>query len=72
MDDAYFDQYDYYNFGAGFDKINKPGGGGHAKSKDKKLSMIKYTPSGNVRSVVTNLQNAEKKVKKSRLRMNSV
>ena len=71
MDDAYFDEYDYYNFGTGFDKMTKSGGTGHAKSKDKKQSM-KYFPSGNVRTVVTNMQNAEKKLKRSRLRMNSV
>lgn len=71
MDDDYFDEYDYYNFGAGFDKMTKTGGTGHAKGQDKKQSM-KYSPSGNVRCVVTKLQNAEKKLKRSRLRLNSV
>ena len=73
MDDAYFDEYDYYNFGSGYDKMAKVGGGGHSKSKskDKKLSQ-KYSPSGNVRHVVTKLQNSEKKQKQTRLRLNSV
>lgn len=71
MDDSYFDQYDYYNFGSGFDKISKAGGGGHAKSKERKVNM-RYEPSGNVRSVVTKLQNAEKKAKQARQRLNSV
>lgn len=71
MDDSYFDEYDYYNFGSGFDKISKAGGSGHAKGKDKKINM-KYEPSGNVRSVVTKLQNAEKKMKQARQRLNSV
>jgi len=72
MDDTYFDQYDYYNFGAGFDKMTRVGGGGHSKSKTKdKRQDLKYSPSGNVRHVVTKLQNSEKKLKKSRLRLNS-
>ena len=71
MDDAYFDQYDYYNFGSGFDKIHKPGGS-HAKTKERKINNFKYAPSGNVRLVVTKLQNSEKKIKRGRLRLNSV
>lgn len=72
MDDSYFiDEYDYYNFGSGFDKISKAGGGGHAKAKDKKINL-RHEPSGNVRSVVTKLQNAEKKAKQARQRTNSV
>ena len=70
MDDTYFDEYDYYNFGSGFDKMSKSGGG-HAKSKERKENL-KYMPSGNVRHVVTKLQNAEKKLKQARQRMNSV
>ena len=70
MDDTYFDEYDYYNFGSGFDKMSKAGGG-HSRGKERKANM-KYEPSGNVRSVVTKLQNAEKKVKLARQRMNSV
>ena len=71
MADAdFFDEYDYYNFGTGFDKMSKTGGG-HAKSKERKENL-KFTPSGNVRHVVTKLQNAEKKVKQARQRMNSV
>ena len=74
MDDSYFiDEYDYYNFGSGFDKIShsKSGGGGHAKGQERKINK-KYSPSGNVRTVVTKLQNAEKKVKQARQRLNSV
>ena len=71
MDDAYFDEYDYYNFGSDFDKMSKAGGSGHSRGKEKKANM-KYAPSGNVRSVVTKLQNAEKKVKLARQRMNSI
>lgn len=74
MDEAYLDEYDHYNFGSEFAKISNSSGkaaGGHAKSKDKKMNM-KYTPSGNVRCVVTKLQNAEKKVKQARQRMNSI
>ena len=74
MDDAYFDQYDYYNFGNDFAKISNSSGkgeGGHAKSKAKKMNM-KFSPSGNVRHVVTKLQNAEKKEKLARQRTNSI
>ena len=70
MDDTYFDQYDYYNFGGEYNKIAK-GSGGHAKHKGKKQNL-KYAPSGNVRLVVTNIQNAEKKEKQARQRLNSV
>lgn len=71
MDDTYFDQYDYYNFGSRFDKMSKTPGGCHSKGKERKVNM-KFTPSGNVRSVVTKLQNSEKKEKQARLRLNSV
>jgi hypothetical protein len=77
MDDSYFiDEYDYYNFGSDFDKISGSktrgaGAGGHAKAKDRKVNL-KHDPSGNVRCVVTKLQNAEKKEKQARQRMNSV
>lgn len=74
MDDAYFDRYDYYNFGNDFAKISNSSGkgeGGHAKGKDKKMNM-KFSPSGNVRCVVTKLQNAEKKEKQARQRTNSI
>ena len=66
----YFDKYDYYNFGSDFDKIEATKGG-HAKHKERKEGH-KYAPSGNVRIVVTKLQNAEKKEKNARRRLNSV
>lgn len=69
MDD-YFDSYDYYNFGTGFDKM-QPGKAGHAKHKVRKEGQ-RYAPSGNIRHVVTKLQNAEKKEKNARKRLNSV
>jgi len=73
MDD-YFDSYDYYNFGHEFEKVESSmKGGGHSKSKHKeKKETFKYAPSGNVRKVVTKLQNAEKKEKIARQRLNSV
>ena len=64
----FFDQYDYYNFGADFDKLNKAktvSGGGHSKHK-------KIGPVCNDRKVVSNIQNAEKKEKEARQRLNSV
>ena len=65
--DAFFDQYDYYNFGSEYDKMEglmKE----HSRSKQKeKKESFKYAPSGNVRKVVTKLQNAEKKDKRQRL-----
>ena len=67
-DDAYFDQYDYYNFGADFDKLNKAkmaSGGGHAKNK-------KIGHTGNDRKMVVNIQNSLKKEKQARQRLNSV
>ncbi len=73
MDDSFFDEYDYYNFGTVFDKMTRTGGGGHSRSKAKdKKQSLRYSPSGNVRHVVTKLQNSEKKQKKSRLRLNSI
>ena len=75
MDDSYFiDEYDYYNFGNDYAKITNSSGkaeSSHAKGKAKKINQ-KFTPSGNVRSVVTKLQNAEKKEKQARQRTNSV
>ena len=70
MDEQYMDEFDRYNFGAEFDKISK-GSGGHAKHKTKKENL-KYAPSGNVRKIVANVQNAEKKEKQARQRVNSV
>ena len=70
MDEQYMNEFDDYNYGAKFDKISK-GSGGHAKHKGKKESQ-KYAPSGNVRKIVANVQNAEKKEKQARQRVNSV
>ena len=70
MDEQYMSEFDYYNYGAEFDKISK-GSGGHAKHKGKKENL-KYAPSGNVRKIVANVQNAEKKEKQARQRVNSV
>lgn len=67
-DDTYFDRYDYYNFGADFDKLSRAkmaSGSGHAKNK-------KMVPTANDRKMVTNIQNSLKKEKKARLRLNSV
>lgn len=73
-DSAYFDNYDYYNFGNEFARVESSmKGGGHSKSKSKdKKETFKYAPSGNVRKVVTKLQNSEKKEKQARQRLNSV
>lgn len=68
IDEQFFDEYDYYNFGTDFDKLNKlktTSGSGHAKHK--KTAQI-----FNDRKNVTNIQNAEKKEKTLRQRMNSV
>jgi len=70
MDEQYMTEFDYYNYGAEYDKISK-GSGGHAKHKLKKESK-KFAPSGNVRKIVANVQNAEKKEKQARQRVNSV
>lgn len=66
----YMDELDGYNFGSGFDKLTA-GVKEHSKSKHKEWKAnLKYAPSGNVRVVVTKLQNAE--TKKKRARLNSV
>ena len=65
MDHIYFDEYDYFNFGSGYDKIIA-GKQGHSKHKDP--DYYKYAPSGHVRKMVTKLQNAEKKKKVENLR----
>uniref|UniRef100_A0A1X7VUV4 Nuclear protein 1 n=1 Tax=Amphimedon queenslandica TaxID=400682 RepID=A0A1X7VUV4_AMPQE len=73
MDHIYFDEYDYFNFGSGFDKMfpdNK--NTGHSKHKGYKLETQRYSPSGHVRKVVTKLQNSEKKKKEKRLRLSSI
>jgi len=68
-DDAYFDEYDYYNFGSEFDKLNRakitPGGAGN--TKNKKNGVI-----GHDRKMVANIQNSLKKEKQARQRLNSV
>ncbi len=68
-DDTYFDSYDYYNFGADFDKLNRvkmtSASGGHARNK-------KTGPTANDRKMVVNIQNSMKKEKKARQRLNSV
>lgn len=67
MDHVYFDEYDYYNFGSGYDKI-VAGKSGHSKHKENILETRRYSPSGHVRKVVTKLQNSEKKKKELKLR----
>ena len=69
-DAQYMDELDYYNYGREFDRMSK-GSGGHAKHKGKKENL-KFAPSGNVRKIVANVQNAEKKEKQARQRVNSV
>ncbi len=66
MDD-YFDEYDHFNFDQGFDKMSGAMKA-HSKSKQKERKQVqKFSPSGNVRKVVENIQNAEKKEKRQRL-----
>lgn len=69
-DAQYMDELDYYNYGREFDRMSKSSGG-HAKHKVKKENL-KFAPSGNVRKIVANVQNAEKKEKQARQRVNSV
>jgi hypothetical protein len=69
-DAQYMDELDYYNYGREFDRMSKVSGG-HAKHKGKKENL-KFAPSGNVRKIVANVQNAEKKEKQARQRVNSV
>ena len=66
MDHAYFDELDYFNFGAEYDKM-MTSRTGHAKHKARSENH-RYAPSGNVRKVVENIQNAEKREKDKRLR----
>lgn len=73
MDNVFFDEYDYFNFGSNFDKIFQEGkSSGHSKHKGYKIHSQKYSPSGHVRKVVTKLQNSEKKKKEEKLRHDSV
>jgi len=64
-DEKYMDEFDDYNYGVEYDKMEeRMKVGGHAKHKGKQ----KHDPSGNVRKVVSNIQNAEKKDKEMRKR----
>ena len=70
-DQQYMEEYDEYNYGVEFTKIEgRMKAGGHAKHKDTKEKQ-KFSPSGNVRKVVSNIQNAEKKDKEMRKRAGS-
>ena len=70
-DEEYMAEYDEYNYGTEFQKMEeRMKAGGHAKHKDLKEKQ-KFSPSGNVRKVVYNIQNAEKKVKETRKRAGS-
>lgn len=66
MDHAYFDELDYFNFGAEYDKM-MTSRTGHAKHKSRSENH-RFSPSGNVRKFVENIQNAEKREKDKRLR----
>lgn len=68
MDHVYFDEYDYYNFGSGFDKIAGSRRRGHAKHKERKESL-NSCPSGTVRKFIQTIQNSEKRKKEDRLRL---
>ena len=67
----YFDEYDYFNFGSGYDKMTGSLTG-HAKHKNFRVNTCRYSPSGNVRVVVKKLQNSERKKKEKKLRRSSV
>lgn len=70
-DQRYMEQYDEYNYDIEFTKMEeRMKAGGHAKHKDSKERQ-KFSPSGNVRKVVSNIQNAEKKGKEMRKRSGS-
>ena len=66
MDHTYFDELDYFNFETEYDKM-MTSRTGHAKHKAKSENH-RYMPSGNVRKVVENIQNTEKREKDKRLR----
>lgn len=61
----YFDEYDQYNFGSEYDKMESRMKG-HAKHKERKENQ-RFNPSGNIRKVIEKIQNAEKKEKRHRL-----
>lgn len=70
-DEQYMEEYDEYNYGTEFQKMEeRMKAGGHAKHKDTKEKQ-RFSPSGNVRKVVCNIQNAEKKDKETRKRSGS-
>ena len=70
-DQQYMEEYDEYNYGVEFNKLEeRMKAGGHAKHKDVKEKK-KFSPSGNVRKVVSDIQNAEKKDKEIRKRSGS-
>ena len=67
-DQQYMEEYDEYNYGVEYTKMEeRMKTGGHAKHKDTKEKQ-KFSPSGNVRKVVSNIQNAERKDKEMRKR----
>lgn len=67
MDHLYFDEYDYYNFGSGFDKIVGVRRRGHAKHKERRESLSS-APSGTTRKFIQSIQNSEKRKREERLR----
>lgn len=70
-DEQYMGDFDEYNYGVEFSKLEeRMKAGGHAKHKGPKEKQ-KFSPSGNVRKVVSNIQNAEKKDKEMRKRSGS-
>ena len=70
-DQQYMEDFDEYNYGVEFTKIEgRMKDGGHAKHKGTK-DRQRFSPSGNVRKVVSNIQNAEKKGKEMRKRAGS-
>lgn len=70
-DEQYMEEFDEYNYDMDFTKMEeRMKSGGHAKHKDSKEKQ-KFSPSGNVRKVVSNIQNAEKKDKEMRKRSGS-
>ena len=67
-DEEYFGEYEDYNYGVEYDKLNeRMKDGGHGKHKESKERQ-RYEPSGNVRKVVSNIQNSEKNKKEMRKR----
>ena len=70
-DQQYMEEYDEYNYGTEFTKLEeRMKAGGHAKHKGTKDKQ-RFCPSGNVRKVVSDIQNQEKKNKEMRKRAGS-